>query len=91
MFVGVVVLRCSYLNILRTCVVLWGSVPKNARYVVSRIRALLQNNMELLKDKDVKKWIRAMYPLLLEHSSSRDKEFFKSIYPYLFSEPHQQS
>ena len=63
----------------------------NVRYVVSRIRAILQRNMELLKDRDVKRWLKLLYPLLLEHASMRDKEFFESICPYLFNESHKQS
>jgi hypothetical protein len=59
-------------------------VSRNVRYTVSRIKAILQRNTELLKDEDVRRWLRLLYPLLLEHSSVRDKEFFESIYSELF-------
>lgn len=58
------------------------------RYIISRIRYILLRNMDLLKDEDVKKWLKLMYPLLLEHSSARDKEFFESLSTYLFGEPY---
>ena len=54
------------------------------RYIISIIRRILSRNIELLEDNEVRRWLQVMYPLLLEHSSSRDKEFFKSIYPELF-------
>ncbi len=57
-----------------------------ARYVVSRIRVVLQRNKELLKDVEVKKLLRLTYPLLIEYGSGREKEFFKSLYPDLFEE-----
>ena len=63
-------------------------MSRNARYIVSRIRLILENNDRLLRDKDVKKWLKLVYPLILEHSSARDKEFFKLLGTYLFDEPH---
>lgn len=62
-------------------------MSRNARYVISRIRLILERNVELLKDEDIRKWLRVVYPLLLEHASMRDKEFFKSLSTYLFDEP----
>ena len=61
-------------------------MARSTKYIVSRIRSILQNNMELLKDNDVRKWLKLLYPLLLEHGSMWDKEFFERLYPYLFDE-----
>ena len=59
-------------------------MSKNVRYIISKIKLILMKNEELLRDKDVRKWLKVVYPLLLEHSSVSDKEFFESIYPELF-------
>jgi len=58
------------------------------RKITSKIRRILERNNELLRDKEVRKWLRLVYPLLLEHSSVRDKEFFEGLYPNLFNEPY---
>ena len=59
---------------------------KNVRRIISRMRNILSNNRDLLEDKEVKEWLKVVYSLLLEHGSSRDKEFFEAICPYLFNE-----
>ena len=59
-------------------------MSKNVRYIISKIKLILMRNEELLRDKDVRKWLKVVYPLLLEHSSVSDKEFFESIYSELF-------
>ena len=63
-------------------------MSRNASYIVSRIRLILERNIELLKDEDVRRWLRIIYPLLLEHASMRDKEFFKSLSTYFFDESY---
>jgi len=65
-------------------------VSGRARYIVSRIRLILEKNSGLLRDVDVRNWLRITYPLLLEHASIRDKEFFKTLSIYLFNKPHKQ-
>ncbi len=61
-----------------------------ARYIVSRIRLILERNSGLLRDADVRKWLCITYPLLLEHAPIRDKEFFKTLSTYLFNKLHKQ-
>ena len=58
---------------------------KNVRSIISRIRSILSKNKKLLEDEEVKRWLRVIYPLLLEHASTRDKEFFKRLCPSLFN------
>ena len=43
-------------------------MSRNARYIVSKIRLILERNVELLKNGDVRRWLRVVYPLLLEYA-----------------------
>lgn len=60
-------------------------MAREIQRIVSRIRSILSNNKKLLEDEEVKRWLRIIYPLLLEHASVRDKEFFKRLGPSLFN------
>ena len=59
------------------------------RRILREMRRMLESNPKLLKDPEVKKWLRFAYPLILEYGSLRDKEFFEAIYSELFEEFNQ--
>jgi len=64
---------------------------KSVKRIISKMRAILSKNKDLLEDEVVKEWLKVVYPLVLEHASASDKEFFERIYPYLFNEFKNQS
>ncbi len=58
---------------------------KKVTCIINRIRKIIEEDPSILNDRDVKRWVRLVYPLLLEHGSVRDKEFFESIYSELIN------
>ena len=46
-------------------------MSKNIRCVISRIKLIHVRNEELLRDKDVRRWLKPVYPLILGHGSAR--------------------
>ena len=62
------------------------AIRKNERVtrIISNVRKIIEENPSILNDEDVKRWLRLVYPLLLEHGSLGEKEFFKMIYTELF-------
>ena len=62
------------------------AIRKNERVarIISNVRKIIEENPSILNDEDVKRWLRLVYPLLLEHGSLREKKFFKMIYTELF-------